>query len=664
MTAGPLPDGAATHYHASMPLARHLSALAAAVLPAMFAVAQEEPTAKARSNAWTAMAEAAFADLKDEAKFAAACERLERAGPRVVDFVRERLTVAARANASPRQLRGLLYVLAKRGKEALPALPELRTMLYELSDLERNPEVDHALGWALLAMLPFVDADTAAEVHRESGALATRTGSTGQLLQEVASFGDDPGEDRLLRRATQRASHLAACRWLVIRGDDYPYDRTRCTAALDTFRRTLVVRATSGTDGAIAAEVTDAWLAIARTPLDALGAVALLRHWDPARRLQAIAWLREQGTQLPAEDRAVLASVAWDAEAAVRTSAAETLAAWGRRGLVGLAAMRHLQEKHADATFRTTCAAAADAILAAFDGEPATDRALVVAIDRCLQGRNAEAPAVAAASAVMRAEVAELLPLAAWSGADRLDAALHRLAAAGELDVAACRTLAEWLWSRDLDVRAMAWSWLAKQPATTRQAFAERNPQATFEERLLEAVLSAPPYVRGEAIEAMAWLEVGIAPRAALDQLRTGTPRHVVRALAQLLANGHGDVQVPAERLQRLLAGDVDDGIRLVQSFQGMRIREVVHAADLRPHVRVLAALQTAAQGLPLPTDDAALDVLLTTWCGSSARDLPRTLARWRQDGELRRRLDAIEADARAQLRVAPQLSWPQLAKP
>ena len=617
MNAGALPGRVQAHYHAAMPLARLAPALAAVVLPAVFAVAQEEPATKARSNAWTAMAEGAFADLKDEAKFAAACERLERAGPRVIEFVRERLAVTARATAAPRQLRGLLYVLAKRGKEALPALPELRTMLYELSDIERNPEVDHALGWALIAMLPFVDADTAAEVHRESGALATRTGGTGQLVQEVAGFGDDPGEDRLLRRATHRGLHLAACRWLVIRGDDYPYDRARCTAALDAFRRTLVVRATSGTDGAIAAEVTDAWLAVARTPLDALGAVALLRHWDPARRLQASAWLREQGTQLPAEDRAVLGSVAWDAEAAVRTSAAETLAAWGRRGLVGLAALRHLQEKHADATFRATCAAAADAIVAAFAEEPAADRALVVAIDRCLQARSAEAPAVAAASAAIRAEVAELLPLAAWSGADRLDAVLHRLAAAGELGVATYQTLVEWLWSRDLDVRAIAWSWLAKQPDTTRQAFADRNPQSTFEERLLEAVLSAPPYVRGEAIEAMAWLEVGTAPRAGLDPLRTGTPRHVVRALAQLLAHGHGDAQVPADRLQRLLAGEVDDGIKLVQTFQGMHIREVVHRADLRPHVRVLAALQTAAQGLPLPTDDAALDELLTTWCGS-----------------------------------------------
>jgi hypothetical protein len=647
-----------------MPLARLAPALAALVLPAVFAVAQEEPATKARSNAWTAMAEAAFADLNDEAKFAAACERLERAGPRVVEFVRQRLTAEARATASPRQLRGLLYVLAKRGKEALPALPELRTMLYELSDLERNPEVDHAHGWALIAMLPFVDADTAAEVHRESGALATRTEGTGQLLQEVAGFGDDPGEDRLLRRATQRASHLAACRWLTIRGDDYPYDRARCAAALDAFRRTLVVRATSGSDGAIAAEVTDAWLAVARTPLDSVAAVALLRHWDPARRLQAIAWLREQGKELPAEDRAVLGSVAWDPEAAVRTSAATTLAAWGRRGLVGLAALRHLQEKHADATFRVTCATAADAIVAAFDGEPAADRTLVVAIDCCLRGRSAEAPAVTAASAAIRAQVAELLPLAAWSSADRLDAVLHRMAAAGELGVATYQTLAEWLWSRDLDVRAMAWSWLAKQPETARQAFAERAPQSTFEERLLEAVLSAPPYVRGEAIEAMAWLEVGTAPRAGLDHLRTGTPRHVVRALAQLLAHGPGDAQVPAERLRRLLAGEVDEGIKLVQTFQGMHIREVVHAADLRTHVRVLAALQTAAQGLPLPTDDAALDELLTTWCSTTARDLPTTLARWRQDGELRRRLDALEADARAQLRVAPQLSWPRLAKP
>ena len=105
-----------------MPLVRLAPALAAAVLPAVFAVAQQEPATPKHRNAWTAMAEAAFADLNDEAKFAAACERLERAGPRVVEFVRQRLTAEARATASFRQIRGLLYVLAKRGKEALPAL--------------------------------------------------------------------------------------------------------------------------------------------------------------------------------------------------------------------------------------------------------------------------------------------------------------------------------------------------------------------------------------------------------------------------------------------------------------------------------------------------------------------------------------------------------------
>jgi len=647
-----------------MPLARLTPALAALVLPAMFVLAQTDRVVEPRANAWTTMVETAFADLNDEAKYADACERLERAGPRVVEFARQRLTIEARASASARQLRGLLYVLAKRGKEALPAVPELRTMLRELSDIERNPLVDQALCWALLALMPFVDDPTAATIERESGALIFRTGDEGALLRDMAAIGDDPGEERLLQRATSERFHHAACRWLVARAEDLPYDRARCTAALDACRQTIEVRLNSGSRGSMAAEVTDAWLAVGRAPLDARAALALLRHWDPGRRTRAVAWLRERGSTLSAPERALLAAAAWDPDSSVRSSAATTLAAWGQPGIVGLAALRHLQACHPDAAYRAHCAASADKVLAAFDDEPPADRALFTAVDLCLQGRIAEAPAVGPASATAMARVGEMLHLSAWSRADRIDAALRRIEAAGELDTEATKAVIAFLSLGDLEVRGTAWSWLARHPDAARDALAARV--VTTSAALLEDLVSGVnPELRGEAIEAMAWIECGRATASDLRHFCTaGTSRHAVRGLAEALAREPGEVVVGPAPLRRLLAGEIEPEIKIVKDVMTMRVREFVVAADLRPHVRVLAALQTAAQGLPLPTDDATLDELLTTWCGATTADLPATLARWRRDGELGKRLDAIEADARKLLGVRQHLSWPRLAKP
>ena len=204
-------------------------------------------------------------------------------------------------------------------------------------------------------------------------------------------------------------------------------------------------------------------------------------------------------------------------------------------------------------------------------------------------------------------------------------------------------------------------------PAATHAAF-QGGSARSFADQLLEVTLMsvhrAPLSNRtaslAEGIEATAWLLDGMATREErLDACAKGDTRRIVRSLAAVLMDD-GQAHVDPEVLAKLRVGDVDE-----------RVVVIFHPgagswcdADLRPHVRALAALQTAAQGLPLPIDDADLDGLLTTWCGATARDLPATLARWRRDGELPRRLDAIEADARKLLGVRPQLTWPRLAKP
>lgn len=652
-----------------MPLARLAPALAAVVLPAVFVAAQQDRSPPPRTNAWTAMAEAAFADLNDEAKYAAACERLERAGPRVVDFVRERLTVAARATASPRQVRGLLYVLAKRGKEALPALPELRTMLREIDNLVRDEAVEQLLCWALAAVLPFVDHELGMAVHHDAETMFQRRYEALGMMCAMAIYADDPGDRVLLADATSTPPFLPAYRWLCARADDFPYDRTTFVEALDAHRRTMQACPPYRTGTFVdASEVTAAWLAMSRAPLDALAARALLRHFDPARRTEAAVWLRDAGAELPVRERADLVATLWDAEAAVRAAAAATLAAWGKAGIVGLAALRQLQHQHADPAFQAVCARTGDAIVAAFAGEAAPDRTLLAAVDLCLQGRRSEAPTVATASASALGHCGELLHMAAWCDAERLDAALHCFAAAGGLDHDARQALVGWLWLGNGDVGATAWSWLAKDPTATRAALQEGSARP-FAEQLLAVTPGLRSYAApvddrmaafGEAVEATAWLLDGVAsPEERVEACTQRNTRRIVRSLAVLLMDGSHATLAP-EVLTRLCAGGVDERVVVV-------FRPEVESwcnADLRPHVRVLAALQSVAQGLPLPTDDAALDELLTTWCSSSASDLPTTLARWRRDGELEHRLDAIEADARKLLGVRPHLTWPRLQKP
>lgn len=648
-----------------MPLARLAPALAAIVLPAVFVAAQQDRSPPPRTNAWTAMAEVALADLKDEAKYAAACERLERAGPRVVDFVRERLTAAARATASPRQVRGLLYLLAKRGKEALPALPELRTMLREIDDLVQDEAVEQSLCWALAAVLPFVDPELGMAIHHDAETMFKRRYEAVGMMCAMAIYADDPGDQVLLTDATSTPPFLPACRWLCARADDFPYDRRTFVEALDAHRRTMQACPPYRTGTFVdASEVTAAWLALSRAPLDALAARALLRHFDPARRTEAISWLRDAGAELPVRERADLVAALWDAEAAVREAAAATLAAWGKAGIVGLAALRQLQHQHTDPAFQAVCASTGDAIVAAFAGDAAADRTLLAAVDLCLQGRRNDAPAIATASASALTRCGELLHMAAWCDAERLDAALHCFAAAGELDHDARQALVGWLWLGNGDVGATAWSWLAKDPAATSAAFLQ-GTNRSFDELLLAGLLrqTLTRDDRGgsfrEALEATAWLLDGVATREQrLEACAKSDPRRIVRSLAAMLMDGR-QANVDAEVLAKLRTGDVDD--RVVVTFGPDKIE---CRADLRPLVRVLAALQTAAQGLPLPIDDADLDGLLTTWCGTTARDLPATLARWRRDGELEHRLDAIEADARKLLGVRAHLTWPRLQKP
>lgn len=652
-----------------MPLARLAPALAAVVLPAMFVAAQQTPSSTARANAWTQMVEQAVADLDDDGKHASACERLERAGPRVVEFVRQRLQPEARATASFRQIRGLLYVLAKRGKEALPALPELRTMLREIDDLVRDEAMEHSLCWALAAVLPFVDQEVGMAVIGEAETMRKRRHQPLYTMCAMAVYADDPGDRVLLQDATTLPPYVPAYRWLCARADDFPYDRTQFVEALDAQRRKLQAcppyRIGAFPD---ASEVTAAWLALSRAPLDALAARALLRHYDPARRTEAVTWLREAGAELPVRERADLVAVLWDAEGAVRDAAATTLAAWGQAGIVGLAALRHLQQQHADPAFRAVCASTGDAIVAAFAGDAAADRTLVAAVDLCLQGRSDAAPAVTTASAGAVARCGELLHMAPWCIAERLDAALHRLAAGGELDGDARQALIGWLFLGNSGVAATAWSWLAKTPAATHAAF-QTGEEWSFADRLLALTPGMRRYATplddtmaafGEAIEASAWLLDGVATNdERLEACAKGNTRRIVRSLAAMLMADE-PARLDPEVLTRLRTGAVDERVVVVVRPDA----ESWCNADLRSHVRVLAALQSVAQGLPLPTDDAALDDLLTTWCGATTADLPQTLARWRRDGELGKRLDAIEADARKLLGVRPHLTWPRLAKP
>ncbi|MFO1030083.1 MAG: hypothetical protein U1F60_03300 [Planctomycetota bacterium] len=646
-----------------MPLALARANLFALLLAAVATAQQSStdnpkptPSGPRSPNAWTRMVEQALVELDDPALAARAAQRLEHAGPAVVGFVRTQLGAERREALSKAQIRGLLGVLASQGRASLPAIPELLALVQAGLD-EANEAM---VAWTLLELVPFLPVERATELEDQLRTHGRHTWSeAGHLLWLAASLGDDPG-DAALRSLLdgQPESCLVACRWIRVRAADFPYDRTPLLEQLDQLRRVDLQRPAirlAPADSRCSADLAEAWLSLQGAPLDAFAARALLTHWRVDRRRQAVAWLAEHGADLPVRERADLAIALWDGDPDVRAAAAEALVRWRLQGFVGFASLHQLAREHADPSFRALCARSAAALATIATELPPADAALFAALDRDLQERAADAPTVLACSRAARSLLGDVLHLAPWCHADALGPLLQHTTAAGEPTHDAVQAVTGWIAVGDADVQAAAWCFLAHWP----QVVAAALPMATAELRTT-LMRSTSPSTLGEAFEALAWLDTRTAPAEHLVALcKQGNARELVRALAELLVRGESSSKVDPEQLQALVRGRFDPVLRWpLDPSEELRLH-----ADVGDVVRLMAAMQGAMQGVPLPADDGELDALLQDWCGAGLAELPGSLASWRKDGSLPQRIDALEDRCRSALHLRRHLVWPRLAK-
>lgn len=652
-----------------MPLALARATLVALLL-APATTAQEpsphDPKPEASGSraitAWTRMVEQALAELDDEALAARAVQRLEHAGPAVLGFVRTQLGAERRGELSAAQIRGLLGVLASLGRASLAAIPELLGLAQ--TDLDRtNADM---LAWTTLELLPFLPEERASDLLKSLP--WDRIAAPKLPLFYAASLADDPGDTTLLEfLRADAAKCIVASRWIRVRAADpaaeFPYDRAALLAELDRLRRLDLQRPAirlEPPDRRCSADLAEAWLALQGAPLDALAARALLSHWRADRRRQAVAWLAEYGANLPVRERADLAIALWDDDAEVRTAAAHALVGWQQQGFVGFAALHPMARDHADPAFRELCARSVEALAAQAAALPPADATLFAALHHDLR-EEPDPPAVGACSLAARTLVGDLLHLAPWCHADALGPLLQHVTAAGEPTRDAVQAVTGWIRAGDSDVQAEAWCFLTHWPTQVEAAWqANQVPVDTLRTMLMAGT---QPATVGEAFEALAWLGTRNATPEQLAALcHHGNSREITRALAELLMRGkvRGDAVQPvaAARLQALVRGEFEPA--LVFPLPPSNERRL-HAVLDDPG-RILAALQCTAQGVPLPADDDSLDELLQEWCGNSRATLPSSMASWREDGSLAKRLDELEDRCRAALRLRKHLVWPSFA--
>lgn len=649
-----------------MPLALARATLVALLLvPA--ATAQEsstrtpKPTASGSRapTAWTRMVEQALAELDDASLAARAVQRLEHAGPAVVDFVRAQLGAERRGELSAAQIRGLLGVLASLGRASLPAIPELLGLAQ--TDLDGTNAT--MLAWTILELMPFLPSERTSALMQQLR--LGRWTLTHRLLWLAAELADDPSSTTLLANLQGSPDQrLVVCRWIRARAADFPCERAPLLAELDQQRRLDMQRPAirlAPVDSRCSADLAEAWLTLQQAPIDQLAARALLSHWRADRRRQAVAWLAEYGANLPVRERADLAIALWDDDAEVRIAAAHALVGWQQQGFVGFAALHHMARDHADPTFRELCARCAEALAAVAAALPPADATLFAALHHDLR-EEPDPPAVGPSSLAARTLVGDLLHLAPWCHADALGPLLQHVSAAGEPTRDAVQAVTGWIRAGDSDVQAEAWCFLTHWPTQVEAAW--RAHAGTVAELRTALMAGTQKASLGEAFEALAWLDTRTASAEQLAAFcQRGNAREITRALAELLGRrlvrGEATPPVDAARLQALVRG----AFELALVFPLDPSHEHRLHAVLDDPGRILAALQCVAQGVPLPPDDdGALDELLQDWCGANAASLPAQLETWQKDGTLAQRLDELENRCRAALRLRKHLVWPSFA--
>lgn len=618
--------------------------------------------APGQQDRWQTLVDRTSAQLADPAQRLGALRTLEHLGPRLVPILRQRLDANARRDASQQLQTDLLWVLSRFGRDALPALRELR-------DIVRGDDVVVAIEAVatLTALAPFLTEDQAVALRDdlERAYPDVQNQTLAGLLAWQLQLGSAPDHRTLAQYLlySNSVACTAACRWLLVHAAEDFAGRDEVLLAVEASRLKAMQRleVTFDRDAHFGdADLAEAWLALTRQPLDALAARGLLSHRLPDERRRGVAWLADNGRALPRPERADLVVRLWDGDAGIVVAACNALAGWGQAGLVGLAPLRQFAATHPDPDARAACAAAADTIVAAATAaaDP-DDAALVRALDLALCGEPA-GPPPAGLSAAGQGLAADVLHLAQWHDPSRLAHVLELLDVP-EPGPAIAGKVYSWLPTTDADLSRRALAWLARHGATARAVIDASTQGGVYGQCVSLPRFCVPGLATTAAIEATAWFLTVDAPRAELaDLLDDGNTRWVARALAELVSRSPDELAGLEPRLHELLALPADTPLRVGDPTRWYR--PMVHPSRLAEPIRVLAALALAAREQVLP-DTNGLGEFVRRRCGVPLADLVAFVAEQRRTGALPALLDAIEAECRTEIGVPPELRWASLAE-
>lgn len=631
--------------------------------PALFLalvwIAGGASSAKAQSDRVAQLVERTIADLEQPERAADAAMRLENLGALAVPALRSMLQYEHRERWHESTRLQAIAILGNMGKFALPALPELREYLRTDS---------RALGQdataALAQLAPHFDDGQCRAILADFDAAPRQTAYWLQsvILRHAATVGSKPEPEQLLAGlAGHDAGVIATCRWLAAHPDAWPEARPQLLAALDEWLERAGRREALRWRGALpghfaAGDVAAARLALAREPMNANSARALLDHTRPEWRRRAIAWVADHGTELPFRQRADLVGRLWDVEPSLVIATANAWCKLGRAGLVALPALRLMQQS-APPEVAAACAEAAAAVMGACASQPSADRAWLVAVDRTLAGEPATTPA-AFCTAEGQASLVEVLWLAQWNDASTLDRLLGLVENAGPCSDEAMQAVLGWLDRDDTHVVDVACAWLARRGAAVHRALGEGAEEHAEEQLRSRIRFYIPDGSKGAGIELLAHATVaGAAATERAFLLDDDNLRIVAHALATALAQGQGALRGFVPRLQTLLSTTSDS--LLLRSGQWDRGLEL--PVDVAKQVRTLAAIALVdADAVFQPPPD--LDDAVRLTIGVPLGDLDRHVSELRAANRLPALLDRLEDQCRHALGVPPQLRWPSLA--
>lgn len=606
-----------------------------------------------------------YADLDSGTRAEDAARALVHLGKAAVPMLRERLQTQNRSGESQPRVHGAMYVLARIGKPAVEAWPEL-TVIHRAAtdDLKRQAF------WTMSQLLPWADDEQATTLEKDYQQATWVRGNedysvvmTGwwqmQLHREpspsnlLRMLGDAGARDLALSGLSpQRLT--AAANWIAAHPEFAPGDLATIEKLLierlDEAQQMAVIPWEQSWDSGWAAPMlAEALLAVRPAPLGSATARALLQHWDPDQRLRAAAWFEDGGHALPVLERAAIVGCIWDGEASIAKTAVNALSAWGRNGLVGLPALRWLERHAPDRAFADLCRETAERVIASTrtgDG-PAGETA--TALDAALRGVDAARPEL-----VDPTTVHDVLIGARWTGADELQRLLQFHDECGLKAEPVAPHLLRLAFVAGNETATVALAWLAGHPdATALAAGKDRDPMASY-----WAIRTyACPQNYGVSIEACAWLRIPRVPttEALRDQaLASSDLRRVTRGLAAAIANSPGVLPACRDSLRELVALP-DDWISTVPPER--REWPTTLQTDLSTETRLLAAIALCSFG-DLEFDATLVAETVRKECGVEVLDLPAWVTAQRENGTLAAFLDGVEASCRERLSVRHGV-WP-----